>query len=82
LYPVLYLAWLLAGAFAGLAVALVGGRRPVAKVVETYAYYANPFEWWAYSREGRWPPRGAIAGVWRKPAVRSFGARRQSRPRR
>ncbi|MDQ3739162.1 MAG: hypothetical protein M3337_08340 [Actinomycetota bacterium] len=81
LYPVLYLTWMLAGALAGLAVALVGRRRPVFKVVETYAYYANPFEWWAYSRAGKWPPRGAVDGIWRKPAVRSFGARRSTPPR-
>lgn len=82
LYPVLYVAWMVSGAAVGLAVALARGRRPVVKVVETYAYYANPFEWWAYSRQGKWPPSGAVAGVWRRPAVRSFSARRGTPPQR
>ena len=37
----------------------VGGTtsaRAVRRVVETCGYYLNPFEWWAYSRGGTWPP--------------------------
>jgi len=40
-------------------------------VVESCAYYINPFEWWAYSRANHWPPSGKVAGLgWRRPAVR------------
>ena len=45
--------------------------QPVAKVVESCAYYLNPFEWWAYSRDDHWPPSGKVAGLgWRRPIVR------------
>lgn len=48
-------------------------RRPerFTKVVESCAYYLNPFEWWAYSRAGHWPPSGKVRGLgWRHPIVR------------
>jgi len=36
-------------------------------VVESCAYYLNPFEWWAYSRDGYWPPSGKLVGLgWRR----------------
>ena len=41
--------------------------------VDAWGYYANPFEWWAYSRDGNWPPRSLrerSALVWRKPMTR------------
>ena len=42
-----------------------------AKVVESCAYYLNPFEWWAYSRDDHWPPSGKVRGLgWRNPIVR------------
>jgi hypothetical protein len=83
LYPVLYGGWLLAGGAAG---ALVWATRrrgePFTKVVESCAYYLNPFEWWAYSRDGCWPPEHKVAGLgWRRPVVGplSASARRVSR---
>ena len=49
---------------------------PFGKVVETCAYYLNPFEWWAYSRDGHWPPTQKVAGLgWRRPCVRPFSER-------
>jgi len=77
-YPMLYLGWMVGGGALGAAAWAVRHRdRPFAKVVETYAYYANPFEWWAYSRDGHWPPSGKEPGLgWRRPAVRSFTAGR------
>jgi hypothetical protein len=71
-YPLLYGAWTLIGAAAGIVVWIGRGRRerPM-KVVDTCAYYSNPFEWWAYSREGRWPPSAVIDGLtWRRPIAR------------
>ena len=72
LYPLLYGAWMVGGGAAGVAVWLARGRRdPFAKVVETCAYYLNPFEWWAYSRDDHWPPSGKVTGLgWRRPVVR------------
>ena len=53
LYPVLYVTWMVAGVLAGAVLWVVRGRRErFAGVVETCAYYLNPFEWWAYSRGG------------------------------
>jgi hypothetical protein len=44
---------------------------PFTRVVESCAYYLNPFEWWAYSRDDHWPPSGKVGGLgWRRPIVR------------
>jgi hypothetical protein len=71
-YPLLYGSWMVLGGAAGMVVWLVGRRSErFAKVVESCAYYLNPFEWWAYSRHGHWPPSGKIAGLgWKRPIVR------------
>ncbi|MGA7757763.1 MAG: hypothetical protein WBL31_19405 [Ilumatobacteraceae bacterium] len=71
-YPVLYGGWMLAGGAVGIVVWAVTRRSdPFAKVVESCAYYLNPFEWWAYSRDDHWPPSGKVRGLgWRKPVVR------------
>ena len=72
LYPLLYGAWMVGGGVAG-AILWASRRRrePFGEVVETCAYYLNPFEWWAYSRDDHWPPSGKVAGLgWRRPMVR------------
>jgi hypothetical protein len=76
-YPVLYVAWIVGGGAAGLVVWAARHRsEPVTKVVESCAYYMNPFEWWAYSRAGHWPPRRAAgAVVWRRPIVAARSVR-------
>jgi hypothetical protein len=78
LYPVLYGSWLIGGGAVG-AVLWLARRRsapwsaPMSKVVESCAYYLNPFEWWAYSRDDHWPPSGKVRGLgWRHPIVRPF----------
>lgn len=78
LFPVLYGGWMVGGAIAGsLAWLIRRGEAPFARVVDTYAYYLNPFEWWAYSRDAHWPPSGKLDGVgWRRPIVASFASRR------
>ncbi len=80
LYLPLYGLWAAAGAGVGIVVWLLRRRREqLGDVVETCAYYLNPFEWWAYSRDAYWPPHGKIAGVgWRKPVCRSFTELRTS----
>ena len=79
LYPLLYGAWTVLGAAVGVVAWVATGRRDhVWRVVEAWAYYRNPFEWWAYSREGRWPPPRALAEhVWRRP-MRVFRAGKPS----
>ena len=76
LYPVLYVGWTIGGGAVGALVWLVSPRdEPFGKVVESCAYYLNPFEWWAYSRDDHWPPSGKIDQLgWKKPAVRSFAS--------
>lgn len=70
-FPVLYGTWMGLGALVGAAMWLLRLRqRRLASVVETYAYYANPLEWWAYSREGNWPPaRMECDLAWKRPLV-------------
>jgi len=75
LFPLLYGGWLLAGALAGTLAGLTRRRR-LGATVDAWSYYRNPFEWWAYSREGRWPPPRAAAAVWRRPLVRARAAHR------
>ncbi len=72
IFPVVYAGWAIVGGAVGAVVWVVRRRdEPVGKVVESCAYYINPLEWWAYSRDDNWPPSGKIAGLgWRKPIVR------------
>lgn len=79
-FPVTYGGWMLGGALAGVPVWFLRHRdQRCAKVVESCAYYLNPFEWWAYSRGGRWPPTGLVAGLgWRRAVVRSFASFRDA----
>ncbi len=71
-YPLLYGGWMVAGGAMGTVVwATTRRSESLAKVVESCAYYLNPFEWWAYSRDDHWPPSGKVRGLgWRNPIVR------------
>ncbi len=71
LYPLLYGTWMIGGGACGVVVWMLRRREaPFTKVVESCAYYLNPFEWWAYSRDDHWPPSGKVPGLgWRKPIV-------------
>jgi hypothetical protein len=75
LYPLVYGGWTVLGTLVGLvAWATTGRRDALGRVVEAWSYYRNPFEWWAYSREGRWPPpRALVAHVWSRPMRVSRG---------
>jgi hypothetical protein len=83
-YPLLYGGWMVAGGVIGAAVWAVHRRdQPLGKVVETCAYYLNPFEWWAYSRDGHWPPAHKVTGLgWETSCVRPLSEtpRRRLRP--
>ena len=84
LYPLLYGGWMVAGAVVG-AVVWTTRRRSarLAQVVETCAYYLNPFEWWAYSRDGHWPPTNKVVDLgWQTPCVRPLSETPRRRTRR
>lgn len=72
LYLLLYGLWAGLGALAGIAVWFARGRRqPLGAMVESVAYYLNPFEWWAYSRDNLWPPPGKVQDLgYRRAATR------------
>lgn len=76
LYPTLYLGWLVGAGSVGCALWAIKHRdQPFGRVVESYAYYLNPFEYWAYSRDDHWPPQGLVATIGpAKPMVRSFAS--------
>jgi len=78
LYPVLYAGWTVGGAIGGAGLWVLRRREePFAKVVESCAYYLNPFEYWAYSRDAHWPPSGLISSLGpARPIVRSFASLR------
>lgn len=84
LYPVLYVGWMVAGGAVG-AVRWVFDRRrkgdPLFATVESAAYYLNPFEWWAYSRDAHWPPSGKVVDFgWQRPCCQPLTAARPERP--
>lgn len=82
IYPALYVGWLVAGGLAGAARWAVRRDHPLGASMEAWGYYANPFEWWAYSRDANWPPRvlgGRAPLVWKRPAARSLAEVRQTR---
>ncbi|HWL45039.1 MAG TPA: hypothetical protein VNQ73_18995 [Ilumatobacter sp.] len=71
-YPLAYGGFAAGGAVVG-AVAAALGKGRFAKLVETYGYYLNPLEYWAYSRDGHWPPSGIAPGIGpQRPVVRAF----------
>ena len=76
LYPTLYLGWMAGGGVGGALMWLLRRRdEPFTRVVESCAYYLNPFEYWAYSRDDHWPPRGLVASIGpKRPIVRSFAS--------
>lgn len=75
LYAVGYVSWTVVGAMVATGSWIM--RRPgpsLVRRVDAYAYYRNPFEWYAYSRDGNWPPRAVEATrVWRRPFPGSNG---------
>jgi hypothetical protein len=81
-YLPLYVLWAACAALVGLVLWVRRGRKErVGAVVQSCAYYMNPFEWWAYSRQAYWPPSGLVQGIgWKKPAVKSYAELRGERP--
>ena len=82
-YLAIYGAWALGGVVVGMVLWLRRGRAvPLGSMIESCAYYLNPFEWWAYSRDALWPPSGKVHGLgWSKPAARPLATLARRRPR-
>ena len=59
LYQVIYAGWMVVFGIVGFLVWLLRDRQDLARIVETMAYYNNPFEYWAYRNDHYWPPKGA-----------------------
>ena len=55
-FQVSYVAWLAGGAIVGTAVWLTDTNEDWYSLVETAAYYNNPWEVWAYTNDDNWPP--------------------------
>jgi len=67
-FQVSYVAWLAGGAVVGTAVWLTDTDEDWYSLVETAAYYNNPWEVWAYTNDNNWPPAGANPKlVWKLP---------------
>ena len=57
-----YVVWAIGGVIVGSIVWLWHtdtGASGLGSLIETAAYYDNPFEYWAYSNDNNWPPSGA-----------------------
>jgi hypothetical protein len=59
LFQATYAVWFPLGALVGLVVWCFDRREPLRRLVETVAYFDNPFEYWAYRNDRYWPPREA-----------------------
>ncbi len=59
IFSIVYPCWMVLAGAVGMMVGLVTDRRHVWMVMETFAYYNNPFEYWAYRKDSYWPPHGA-----------------------
>ena len=80
-FPVVYVGWMILAGAAGMLIWLLRKRdQRFTKVVESSAYYLNPLEWWAYSRDDHWPPGGKVAEFgWKRPCCRPLAEARLHR---
>ena len=69
IYQAVYVIWFAGGAAVGAAVWALKHEKPkLKKMVETAAYYDNPFEFWAYQHDGHWESNRAEPTLkWRRP---------------
>jgi hypothetical protein len=69
LYQAVYVVWFAGGAVVGVTAWALKREKPkMKKMVETAAYYDNPFEFWAYKRDGHWENNSAEPTLkWRRP---------------
>jgi len=59
LFQATYIVWAVGGFIVGSIVWFFNTDEDYGSVIETAAYYDNPFEYWAYKNDSNWPPSGA-----------------------
>jgi RHS repeat-associated protein len=60
LFQTTYVVWAVVGFFVAFFYWLfTGANKNLGSLIETAAYYDNPFEYWAYNNDSNWPPSGA-----------------------
>lgn len=73
LFPALYMGWMTGGYFAGTGYWLLHPDQNWYSLIETAAYYNNPFEVMAYVNQDNWPPMRANPALlwpsWADPVV-------------
>jgi hypothetical protein len=69
IYQLVYVIWFAGGAAVGATAWALKRQKPkMRKMVETAAYYDNPFEFWAYKHDGHWENNSAEPTLkWRRP---------------
>jgi hypothetical protein len=58
IFHVVYVVWIIGGAIVGSIFWLFHTDHSYGDIVETAAYFDNPWEYWAYSNQGYWQPKG------------------------
>jgi PE family len=73
LFQTSYVGWMAGGLFVGTGYWLFHPNQDWFSLVETAAYYDNPWEVWAYANDNNWPPPGANPALlwpaWTDPVV-------------
>ncbi|MCG7946230.1 MAG: FG-GAP-like repeat-containing protein [Candidatus Thiodiazotropha taylori] len=59
LFQATYIVWAVGGLIVGTIVWFTDTSEDWGSLVETAAYFDNPFEYWAYNNDSNWPPSGA-----------------------
>ena len=59
LFQATYIVWAVGGFIVGTIVWFFHTDQDYGSVIETAAYYDNPFEYWAYKNDNNWPPSGS-----------------------
>jgi len=59
LFQATYIVWAVGGFIVANIVWLTDTSEDWGSLVETAAYYNNPFEYWAYNNDSNWPPAGS-----------------------
>lgn len=63
LYQATYVVWGVGGWLVATVYWFFNTEKDYGKLVETAAYYDNPFEYWAYNNDSNWPPSGVDSSL-------------------
>jgi hypothetical protein len=58
LFQTVYVGWMIGAFIVGSIFWLFHTDHDYGSIIETAAYYDNPWEYWAYSNQHYWPPTG------------------------